>query len=361
VLGIADGIAMDHLRLVKVKEDFIATACPFHKGGAERKASFWINRHNGSWGCFSCSKSGSSLKYLLKALGISNRRVEAQLEEAHQEAKKTAEVDKARRKKKARASFRGECTLPEALLGVYDWLPEIMLDYGFPEELLAQHDIGYDRERQRVTFPIRDLYGDLIGISGRTTIGASPKYKVYQGRHMVDGNEVVGELGEWYPEYSSSNIRDHIWRAHFWYNDLFNRPHGKEGQLIIVEGYKAALHMVQSGWTETGAIMGSKMSAKQERIVRRLGAEVFILLDNNDAGHQGADQICQRLGVSTFPVYRCWYPEHCDDDAQPDDLNEDELEEVLATSERVGGKVYEWKKLSSTSFTSKEGKRGKRW
>lgn len=352
MIGIADEIATSHLRLVKIKDDFIAAACPFHKGGTERNASFWINRHNGSWGCFACSKKGGKLQYLLRELGISNKRIEAQLEAASQEAEKTAEVDEARRRKQARASFRGEFTLPESLLGVYDWLPELMLDFGFSEKILKQHNIGYDRERDRITFPIRDLYGNLIGISGRTTVGEPPKYKVYQGYHVSGGEKVPGELGDWYPEYSSTGVRDHIWRANFWYDKLFK----KEGQLIIVEGYKAALHMVQLDWTETGALMGARMSKTQERIIRRLGAEVFVLMDNNEAGQQGADQICDRLGSSTFPVYRCWYPDHCDEDAQPDDLSEEELEEVLATSERIGGKIYEQKKLRKAPF-----KKTSRW
>lgn len=353
MIGLADEIAEANLRLVKIKEDFISAACPFHKGGAERHPSFWINRQNGSWGCFTCSEKGGNLKLLLKALGISSRRIEGQLEEALEEAKKTADLDKVRRKKRARSSFHGEYTLPESLLGVYDWLPEVMLDWGFSEKLLKQHDIGYDRERERITFPIRDLYGDLIGISGRTTTGEPPKYKVYEGRHMKNGKEVPGELGDWYPSYSATGMKNHIWRAHFWYDKLFR----DEGQLIIVEGYKAALWLVQNGWTETGALMGAKMSKTQERIIRRLGAEVFVLMDNNGPGQEGADQICQRLGVSTFPVYRCWYPEYCDEDTQPDDLSAEELEEVLATSERVGGRTYGTKKLSAAQKPSTE-KRG---
>ena len=360
MLGIADTIAEEYLHLVKIKDDYISAACPFHKGGEETHPSFWINRHVGNWGCFSCSMHGGNLKKLLKEMGIASRRINTQIDAAAKEAELVQSRERVRAQKKARATFQGTHSLPESLLGVYDWLPEVMIDMGFTEEILLEHDIGYDRERDRITFPIRDIFGKLIGVSGRSTIGDLPKYKVYTGKHIVDGKEVLGELGQWYPDYSSEGIRDHLWCGQFVYPELTKNP---RGQLIIVEGYKAALWLKLHDWKTTVALMGSKMSRGQERLIRRMGVETFVLLDNNDPGQEGADQICQRLGVSTFPVYRCSYPRYCDENAQPDDLDEGELEEVLSTSKRVGGKPYVRVNLWRNPGSSKQvkGTTKKRW
>ena len=336
MIGVCDQIAKEHLRRVKIKDDYISAACPIHKGGNETNPSFWIHRATGRWGCFSCHVGGASLRYLLKELGVRSRGIELEIARAESDAEKTLAVYEVKRKKKAISEFRAEYTLPDALLGVYDFCPQAMLDKGFSMETLMSHDIGYDKSNDRITFPIRDIYGSLVGISGRTTTGAHPKYLVYSGRRMIDGKEVLGELGEWYPEYSNAGVKDHLWRSQFIYNELDKQG----GDLIIVEGYNAALSVLERGYKYVVALMGSKMSPGQERIVRRLGVPTWVLLDNNEPGLIGARQICQTLAVSTFPVYQCSYPTARDENTQPDDLNDEELDEVLSTAKPAGGRLH---------------------
>jgi DNA primase len=339
--GLADEIAQQYLKRVRIKDDFIAATCPFHKEGRESRPSFWVNRQAGNWGCFTCGKHGGGLKWLLKELGVSTRSIEDRLEIAEKDAKKTVEVEKARARKRARKPFAGEHTLPDALLGVFDFLPLDLTEAGFSKDVLHDHEIGFDRRNNRITFPIRDLFGNLIGISGRATmIGEEPKYLVYSGRRVIEGREVSGELGEWYPDYTNEGVRDHLWRMDKCYERLMKNEGGQE-QLIIVEGYKAALWLVQHGWVNTVALMGARMSPNQERIVRSLGVETFVFLDNNRPGREGSARVCQRLAVSTFPVYEVSYPEDCDDTAQPDDLIVEELEAALNHSRRVGGKRHD--------------------
>jgi len=356
VFGLADQIAEDHLERVRLKTDYISAVCPFHKGGQERHPSFWINRTTGSWGCFTCTTSGSSLKYMLRELGLSSRKIEAEIEEAEKDAEKAIKIVHAKRKRKAREGFEGVSLLPDSLLGVFDYLPVDLVNEGFPEELLQAHDIGFDQRNSRITFPIRDLKGQLIGISGRSTRpGEVPKYLLYNGLRDMNGKEVQGELGEWFPQYSNDSVRDHLWRIHCVYEDLMSR---RWEQLILVEGYKAAMWLVKHGWYHTVAIMGTKMTEKQERIIRHFGVEVFVFTDNNQPGQEAAVNWCQRLAVSSFPVYRVRYPDHCDESAQPDDLEDKELEAVLQNSERVGGKYVDKRRLARKQA---RGQREKPW
>jgi len=359
VQDLVDEIAIAHLSRVNIKEDFVAAACPFHKGGQESHPSFWINRQNGSWGCFACSEGNSDLRLLLKALGISGVAIDDALEDAERQAKKTAKLRRLREEKRARREFKGVHILPDSLLGVYDWLPLSLVEEGFSEEVLRAHDIGFDRQLERITFPIRDLFGNLIGISGRATaIGDEPKYLVYGGRRTVNGEEVMGELGYWFKSYSNDGIRDHLWRMEKTYKALYE---AEAGQLIIVEGYKAALWMVQHGWTQTVALMGARMSPQQERIIRSLGCEVFVLLDNNKAGRSGSWKVCQSLAVSSFPVYRCSYPAYCDSGTQPDDLNEEELDKALCTAQRIGGRRHVRRSLRRLGREHRRGQPWKPW
>lgn len=338
MLGVADEIAQRYLNRVRVKDSHISAACPFHKGGQERHPSFWVDRQSGKWGCFTCNESGSSLKYLLKKLEVSNRLVEQEIEEAEKEAVKTAAVARAKKKQKDKADFKGLHVLPEGLLGVYDFLPVSLVRKGFSEKTLEDHSIGFDKRNQRITFPIRDLYGNLVGVSGRATQpDHHPKYKVYEGRKRYGKNESTGELGEWFPGYSNEGVRDHLWRGDLVYQDLFD---GKWDQVIIVEGFKAAMWMVQNGWYHTVAVMGTMMTKTQARIIKRLGAECFVLADNNEPGRKASHFWCQTLAVSSFPVYEVSYPDYCGDHAQPDDLTEEELNNALHSAKRVGGIPY---------------------
>ena len=338
--NLADEIAQQHLERVRIKDEFISAVCPFHKGGRESRPSFWVNRQVGNWGCFTCGEHGGGLKWLLKKLGVSTARIDVQLDEAEKQAKKYEAVTKAKARKKARKPFAGEHLLPDALLGVFDFLPLDLVEAGFSKDVLRDHDIGFDRRNDRITFPIRDLFGGLVGISGRSTmIGEEPKYLIYSGRRVIDEREVPGELGEWYPEYTNDGVRDHLWRLDKCYERLMKNE-GEQEQLIVVEGYKACLWLVQHGWINTVALMGARMSTNQERVIRSLGVETFVFLDNNWPGRDGSKRICQRLAVSTFPVYEVSYPGDCDETAQPDDLIVEELEAALGNSKRVGGKVY---------------------
>ena len=338
MIGVADQIAKEYLNLVRFKDDFIAAQCPFHKGGQERRPSFWVSRSAGNWGCFTCSARGGSLKQLLRELGVKNLKVERDIDAAEKDAKEFAHIEKLKREKKARSTLKGTHILPDGLLGVFDWAPVPLIEAGFDEKLLEDHDIGFDRRIDRITFPVRDYEGSLVGVSGRAVkAGAIPKYLFYSGARVRDGKETKGELGEWYPTYSNEDVRNHLWRGHLVYPELINAVHE---QLIIVEGFKAALWMVQCGWLNTVALMGTKMTKAQERMIRKLGQTVFVLMDNNQPGRTAAKEICQRLAVSSFQVYRCSYPEECDDDAQPDDLNEALIASVLERSDRAGGKYY---------------------
>ncbi len=336
MIGVVDQLTQEYLNLVRIKDDFVAAQCPFHKDGQERRPSFWVSRTTGSWGCFSCPSNGSNLKSLLQEIGVSNSRIEAEIEEAMKDASKTLKLHKAKRQKKARSELKGTFTLPEALLGVFDYEPLSLIEAGFDPDVLTKHDIGFDRRINRITFPIRDYAGSLVGISGRAVEdNISPKYLFYNGRKVRDGEVVEGELGEWYPSYSNEDVKNHLWRSQLVYPELIDET---DGQIIIVEGFKAALWMVQQNWLMTVATMGTHVTEAQVRILRRLGATIFVLMDNNGPGREASKYLCQRLAVSSFPVYECHYPDYCDGSCQPDDLNPEEIKQVLSNAKRAGGR-----------------------
>lgn len=331
-------VARENLENVQDRGGFVYASCPFH--GVDRSPSFWLKKETGSWKCWTCGESGKDLQSFLKAVGGSgSAEVRRALRIAQKEAEQTAVLDKARKARASIRSLHSKTTLPaNELLPIYRNPIPSLVSQGFNEDLLREHEIGYDLQREKITFPIFDIQGGLVGISGRLTQGTGPKYKVYSGRHVNgDGVMVPGELGEWFPWYQSEEIRNHLWRG----DKVFPRVmRGEEGwnYIIIVEGFKAALWMVQCGYTSTVALMGASMTEQQERVIRRMGVQTFVFLDNNEAGRKGSSNVCWRLGDLKAGCYEVSYDpvrDLCEDEKkyeklQPDDLDEEVLAILLA-------------------------------
>ena len=96
--------------------------------------------------------------------------------------------------------------------------------------------------------------------------------------------------------------------------------------LIIVEGYKAALWLVQCGLPSTVAIMGSKMSDAQASLASQISDEVLLMLDMDEAGRKGQHLSAiklYRLGVNVKCV------QYAKEVRQPDDLTREEVHSSL--------------------------------
>jgi DNA primase len=323
-------------------EENVSVRCPFHKGGQETRASFSINVTNGVWQCFTCHVSGP-LHKLLHGLGLPRSKIDAELKDIR------AELDLNRKrlewKKRTRWQdkdpFIANPVLPETLLKPYEWCPLNLLNLGFDEKWLQWLDIGFDRNNNRVMYPIRDIYGNLAGMSGGAVVaGTHPKYKVYQGRHIdpISKKEVGSDYGPWFDdEYPDYHFYSHhyIWNYDQVYPRLF---FGKEKQtLIIVEGFKACMWMLQHGWMNTVALMGSSLSDHQRSLLHRLSVNIILFLDNDEAGQKATDKITRQIRQFQPGVLIAHYPA---DRKQPDDLNPEEI-----TASISGSQTYpQWKK-----------------
>jgi len=179
-----------------------------------------------------------------------------------------------------------------------------------------------------------DIYGNLAGMSGGSAIsGVYPKYKVYQGRHVdpISGKEVGSDYGVWFDEqYPNYIIHNHnyLWNYDQVYPGLF---FGKGQQdLIIVEGFKACIWLLQHGWSNTVALMGSSMSDHQRSLINRLNSRVTLFLDNDSAGRDATDDIARLLRKTQPGVQIALYPA---DTNQPDDLDPEGLTAAIQGAE----------------------------
>lgn len=285
--------------------------CPFHgEIPGKSKPSFSFNSSTGQWYCFTEGRGGS-MRTFLKELGKGRDTIDMMMERLDPLLEK-AYRDKPLFQKRG-GVFKTDYPLPERILGLFEHCPESLLDAGFDENVLWDHDVGVDLERNRITFPVRDLVGTLAGIVGRTT-NPKMKYKVYQ--------DELRRMG--FPRYEIDN-HSYLWRWDRVYPQCYvpeERP-----TVYVAEGFKACLWMVQHGYENTLALMGTSLSRVQKVFLERLGGSIIWCLDNDRWGRAGTQKNGYKVqGVRQFVMN---YPAP---DVQPDDLSGSDLHEAIASS-----------------------------
>ena len=98
--------------------------------------------------------------------------------------------------------------------------------------------------------------------------------------------------------------------------------------LVIVEGFFDCMMLHQNGCRKVVALMGSTMSVAQEQLFQQhmtRESHVIVMLDENDAGRAGRDDIACRLSK------RCFVKVHEFDksDAEPEHLTAEEVQSLL--------------------------------
>jgi len=311
------------------------TKCPFHKGGEEKKPSFSVNPDKGVFQCFTCHVSGD-IEYLLKLLGLPSFQIDVEIKHIKPFLEKNKEqlrFEKQHQFSKGTNPFEVPIELPEQLLGVYDWMPLKLVEQGFQPEVLQKMEVGFDRNQQRITYPIRDLYGTLGGIAGGATLDwQSPKYKVYQGGGRDQWNrKYFGDFGDWfdeqYPGYRFEN-HNYLWNFHRVLKNL-RATSDPNATVYLVEGYKACMWMIQSGFENTVALMGSYVSEMQIQSLSLLTCNVVLFLDNDQAGRKATVMVGELLFRKMYG--RIWvvpYPQE-DDETQPDDYESEGVRQFV--------------------------------
>jgi DNA primase len=136
----------------------------------------------------------------------------------------------------------------------------------------------------RITFPLRDMAGRLMGISGRTVNNGYPRFKVYDK-----------EYEEWGLPMRKISMGEILWNIDRVYPSVY---FGKDIPLVVVEGFKACMWVHQAGIKNVVALCGSYLKEGQQWLLEHLGGVVYVMLDNDDSGQSGAQQVGAALSQS---------------------------------------------------------------
>lgn len=142
----------------------------------------------------------------------------------------------------------------------------------------------YDRFRDRITFPILDTAGRVIGFSARVLPGADEASAKY-----INTPET--------PVYRKSRALYGIFQA--------KQSIREEGYALFVEGNMDVIAMHQAGFPNTIAVSGTALTEEQLRAVRRSTEKLRLFFDMDSAGQKAArksTEMALSLGFSVSIV-----------------------------------------------------------
>lgn len=289
----------------------VLATCPFHRhkdGSPERTPSFAMSLETGLFLCHSCKEKGNLRQFLL-AVGVSRTTVDKQYGLLIDELTKLAPPKRII----TQLPQNTYEPLPESLLGLFDYLPLDLINKGFTESTLRAFDVGFDKANNRITFPLRDLRGRLVGISGRSVVDSYNRFKIYDV-----------EYTQWGLPIRKTSLFGLLWNVDRLYTELY---FGTNQSIVVVEGYKACMWVHQKGIRNVVALCGSHLNEGQQWVLEHLGVPVYLMLDNDRAGRDGTKSAAKALGRS-LPTYIVRY-----DGAQPDVLSEEEINKAVSSAQ----------------------------
>jgi len=329
ITGEIRDLTRQYLRKVKPSgPENVMAVCPFHMkadGSEEKSPSFAMSLTTGLWFCHSCQARGNLFTFL-RDVGNSREYIERRYQPLINAAKSNLPPPK----DPLRLDVFSNTPLPEGLLGIFENCPLALLDAGFDESTLKSFDVGFDDAHMRITYPLRDLGGALVGVSGGTVQNALPKYKIYDKEYPTWG----------LPERINWNKASVLWNAHAVYPETYFQT--APGPVAVVEGFKACMWVWQAGIRNVVALLGNYLSYEQQWILERMGAPVYLFLDNNGPGRKGQLKAAEKLRYSTR-VHMVEYPERLleEEDAQPDSCTPEEvIEQVRNASDYFAWRAH---------------------
>lgn len=294
------------VRLKKSGRNYMA-CCPFHE---EKSPSFSVSQEKQFYHCFGCGASGNAIGFLMAYENMDfPRAVEslAQLQgvevprealSEHEQKSQRVQQDLCALLEQAAHFFRQQLQrhpdakkardylqkrgLSEAIIEQYgigyappgwDNLMQHLLKAGWQEAqlldsgmLVDREESGkrYDRFRDRVMFPIRDLRGRVIAFGGRVLTDEKPKY--------LNSPET--------PVFSKGRELYGLYEA--------NRSKGTLQRLVVVEGYMDVVALAQFGLVGAVATLGTAAGTAHLDKAFRYSNEIVFCFDGDAAGRRAA-------------------------------------------------------------------------
>lgn len=234
----------------------------------EETPSFSVNTEMNRFYDFSSGKGGNVLSFIKaynhcsdsKAADILRQYAgEKGVREVRHKLEATKVAQRFSPKKKHRKSSKAE-VLPDNYMDRYRWDAQklsIWRDEGISDDSMKRFAVAYDDFSDRIVYPIRNLDGKIINVSGRTVDEQWKEKKLRKYTYFKP-------LGILDTVYGLSDNRGFVTASN---------------EIILFEGAKSVMKADTWGIKNTGAILTSHLNPYQMKILIKLGCKVVFALD----------------------------------------------------------------------------------
>ncbi len=176
----ANGIEL--IRKYKDGPTHIQICCPYHNNGQERRPSAGIRKEDGIFHCFTCGEVHSLPEVISYCFGYTDDIIGKfgwqwllkNFATVQVEERKDIELDLSRNKKASGnngVGIRSNNYISDGELDKYRYIHPYMYKRGLTDEVIELFDIGYDSVSDCITFPIRDVHGNVLFVARRSVRG----------------------------------------------------------------------------------------------------------------------------------------------------------------------------------------------
>jgi len=301
---------------------YLKGICPFHH---EKTPSFTVSPHKDIYYCFGCHSGGDVIAFIEKAEKCSPFEAAEFLIDrfqldvpdeikkfAHQQAETSGDEKKRYHELiKLVAEWANKNLLkspavmryvkdrliteksidtfcigyfPGGLNSIKSLTEDVRTSNFLVDDLLNAHIIAqgksvfYSPFEDRVLFPIKDHLGRYCGFGGRIFKKDDDRSKYYNSRE--NSNFAKGSL--------------------LFGLDLAKPSIQKYGIAFLVEGYTDCLAMIQNGFSNTVATLGTACTSEHLKILSRYAQQLYVLYDADNAGKNAAlrlTELCWQTGL----------------------------------------------------------------
>ena len=351
-ISLAD-MARRYVELRSVGSRLVAP-CPFHQ---ETKPSFSINEEQGTFYCFGCQASGDLFDFYGRLNGLDFKEtLQALAEEAGVQLQTYRPNPQARQE---RSQKRDMLKMHELAAGHFhanlkashakvcrDYIeergitPELQEKFGLGWSMDSWQDLGdslrragfdlnaavecglqsksgsgrtFDRFRNRLMFPIRNLSGQAVAFGGRIIPSLAGED---DAKYINSSDSPIYKKGE------------HLF-------GLFQaRPSiAVKKNIILTEGYMDVITLHQYGYTQAVGVLGTALTPEQIKRLSGFSSHLELMFDGDGAGRKAAFRSCEMLLTRGLSCKVVLFPGDNDIDSMLRSYGPEAVEELRAKAQ----------------------------
>ena len=299
--------------------------CPFHD---EKTASFTVSPHKEIFYCFGCHAGGDVISFITKVENCQPIDAVKQLGDRYNinlpETVISPEFyEKADDKKRYFQLCQIVSQWTEKQLEKYPSVISYLEKRGFTQESIKAFQVGYfpsgaknfktlTQELTENNFLIKDLLDVHLIEEGKGTFYSPFEDRVifpikdHLGRFCGFGGRIF-KPDDQRSKYYNSRENNYFQKGSILFGfDKAKKTIQKSGQAFLVEGYTDCIAMVQHGYTNTVATLGTACTLEHLKLLAYHAQTVFLVYDADTAGHNAMlrlAELCWQVNLDLKTIF----------------------------------------------------------